>query len=149
MKVEFELSKVEVAKSTTLQTNSGSKYTSRALKSFLAGEGITHCYTPQQNGLSKSKYWAEVFFFALFIIDNLTYSPNGGETPNHYLHHARNPSFDNKTSILGQEMRIHDPDAGIFNDKPYKGIFLGVGQHRGVKGFRIQAEDDLGTNHML
>ncbi|KAK4335988.1 hypothetical protein RTBOTA2_004766 [Rhodotorula toruloides] len=176
MKAEFESFKVEVAKSTTLQTDNGSEYTSCAFQSFLAGEGISHClsipYTPQQNGLSEravrtvkekvatllseadfsKKYWAEVFFFALFIINNLPYSPNGGETPYHYLHHARNPFFDNlssKTPILGQQIWIHDPDAGTFDDKLYKGIFLGVGQHRGVKGFRVQAEDDRGTNRML
>uniref|UniRef100_A0A0K3CCD9 FGENESH: predicted gene_4.215 protein n=1 Tax=Rhodotorula toruloides TaxID=5286 RepID=A0A0K3CCD9_RHOTO len=176
MKAKFESSKVEVAKSTTLQTDNGSEYTSRAFQSFLAGEGISHRllipYMPQQNGLSKravrtvkekvatllseadfsKKYWAEVFFFALFIINNLPYLPNGGETPYHYLHHARNPFFDNlssKTPILGQQIWIHDPDAGTFDDKSYKGIFLGVGQHRGVKGFRVQAEDDRGTNRML
>ncbi|GAA6054542.1 hypothetical protein NBRC10513_006080, partial [Rhodotorula toruloides] len=84
MKAEFESSKVEVAKSTTLQTDNGSEYTSRAFQSFLAGEGISHRlsipYTPQQNGLSEravrtvkekvatllseadfsKKYWAEV-----------------------------------------------------------------------------------------
>ncbi|GEM05985.1 hypothetical protein Rt10032_c01g0002 [Rhodotorula toruloides] len=73
--------------------------------------------------LSK-KYWAEVFFFALFIINNLPYSPNG-------------------------DIWIHDPDAGTFDDKSYKGIFLGVGQHRGVKGYRVQSEDDRGTNRMI
>ncbi|CDR49806.1 hypothetical protein NBRC10512_003240 [Rhodotorula toruloides] len=173
MKAEFESSKVEVAQSTTLQTDNGSEYTSRAFQSFLAGEGITHRlsipYTPQQNGLSEravrtvkekvttllseadlsKKYWAEVFFFALFIINNLPYSPNGGETPYHFLHHARNPFFDNKTPILGQDIWIHDPNAGTFDDKSYKGIFLGVGQHRGVKGFRVQAADDRGTNRMI
>ncbi|GAA6058481.1 hypothetical protein NBRC10513_001082, partial [Rhodotorula toruloides] len=35
MKAEFESSKVEVAKSTTLQTDNGSEYTSRAFQSFL------------------------------------------------------------------------------------------------------------------
>ncbi|GEM11436.1 copia-type polyprotein [Rhodotorula toruloides] len=108
MKAEFESSKVDVAGSTTLQTDNGSEYTSRAFRAFLAGEGITHRlsipYTPQQNGLSEravrtvkekvttllaesnfsKKYWAEVFFFGLFIINNLPYSPNGGETPYHY-----------------------------------------------------------------
>ncbi|GAA6030778.1 hypothetical protein NBRC10512_005723 [Rhodotorula toruloides] len=100
-KAEFETSKVEVAQSTTLQTDNGSEYTSRAFRSFLAGRGITHRlsipYTPEQNGLSEQairtveekvatllteadfskKYRAEVFFFsffALFIIENLPYS---------------------------------------------------------------------------
>ncbi|GEM12883.1 copia-type polyprotein, partial [Rhodotorula toruloides] len=173
MKAEFESSKVDVAGSTTLQTDNGSEYTSRAFRAFLAGEGITHRlsipYTPQQNGLSEravrtvkekittllaeanlsKKYWAEVFFFALFIINNLPYSPNGGETPYHYLHHTRNPFFGDKTPILGQDIWIHDPDAGTFDDKSYKGIFLGVGQHRGVKGYRVQSEDDRGTNRMI
>jgi hypothetical protein len=173
MKAEFESSKVEVAASTTLQTDNGSEYTSRAFRSFLAGEGITHRlsipYTPEQNGLSEravrtvkekvatllaeadlsKRYWAEVFYFALFLINNLPYSPNGGETPYHYLHHARNPFFDNKTPILGQDIWIHDPDAGTFDDKSYKGIFLGVGQHRGVKGYRVQAATDRGTNRMI
>ncbi|GEM12751.1 copia-type polyprotein [Rhodotorula toruloides] len=173
MKAEFESSKVDVARSTTLQTDNGSEYTSRAFRAFLAGEGITHRlsipYTPQQNSLSEravrtvkekvttllaeanlsKKYWAEVFFFALFIINNLPYSPNGGETPYHYLHHTRNPFFGDKTPILGQDIWIHDPDAGTFDDKSYKGIFLGVGQHRGVKGYRVQSEDNHGTNRMI
>ncbi|GEM12256.1 copia-type polyprotein [Rhodotorula toruloides] len=54
-----------------------------------------------------------------------------------------------KTPILGQDIWIHDPDAGTFDDKSYKGIFLGVGQHRGVKGYRVQSEDDRGTNRMI
>ncbi|GEM11217.1 copia-type polyprotein [Rhodotorula toruloides] len=173
MKAEFESSKVDVAGSTTLQTDNGSEYTSRAFRAFLAGEGITHRlsipYTLQQNGLSErairtvkekvttllaeanlsKKYWAEVFFFTLFIINNLPYSPNGGVTPYYYLHHTRNPFFGNKTPILGQDIWIHDPDVGTFDDKSYKGIFLGVGQHRGVKGYRVQSEDDRGTNRMI
>ncbi|KAK4335907.1 copia-type polyprotein [Rhodotorula toruloides] len=155
MKAEFESSKVEVANP------------SSPAKGFCIV--FLMPYMPQQNGLSErairtikekvatllseadfsKKYWAEVFFFALFIINNLPYSPNGSETPYHYLHHARNPFFDKKTPILGQQIWIHDPDAGTFDEKSYKGIFLGVGQHRGVKGFRVQAEDDRGTNRMI
>jgi hypothetical protein len=37
---------------------------------------------------------------------------------------------------------VHDPDAGLFDEKAYRAIFLGVGVFRGTKGFRVQHGDD-------
>jgi hypothetical protein len=170
MRAEFESSKIGIAESTTLQTDNGSEFTSRAFETFLNEQGISRRlsipYTPQQNGLSErtvrtvkekittcliqarlpKAYWAEIFYFALFLIDNLPYSPNNGETPYHYLHHHRNPFFSGAVvPVIGQEVWVHDPDAGLFDEKAYRAIFLGVGVFRGTKGFRVQRVEDKGN----
>ncbi|GAA5863449.1 hypothetical protein JCM3774_005294 [Rhodotorula dairenensis] len=167
IRAEFESSKVGISESTTLQTDNGSEFNSRAFETFLTEQGISRRFLiPQQNGLSErtvrtvkekittcltqarlsKAYWAEIFYYALFIIDNLPYSPNGGETPYHYLHHRSNPFFTGPVvPVIGQEVWVHDPDAGVFDEKAYRGIFLGVGVFRGTKGFRVQHIDNKGS----
>ncbi|GAA6026679.1 hypothetical protein JCM8202_002088 [Rhodotorula sphaerocarpa] len=174
MRAEFESSKVGISESTTLQTDNGTEYSSRTFATFLAEQGITRRllipYTPQQNGLSERSvrtvkekittcliqarlpkaYWAEMFYYALFVIDNLPYSPNGGETPYHFLHHRHNPFFSGAVvPVIGQEVWVHDPDAGVFDEKARRAIFLGVGVFRGTKGFRVQDVDDKGSARMF
>ncbi|GAA6021195.1 hypothetical protein JCM8202_001892 [Rhodotorula sphaerocarpa] len=174
MRAEFKSSKVGISESTTLQTDNGTEYSSRTFATFLAEQGITRRlsipYTPQQNGLSERSvrtvkekittcliqarlpkaYRAEMFYYALFVIDKLPYSPNGGETPYHFLHHRRNPFFSGAVvPVVGQEVWVHDPDAGVFDEKARRAIFLGIGVFRGTKGFRVQDVNDKGSARMF
>ncbi|GAA5993674.1 hypothetical protein JCM11641_003482 [Rhodosporidiobolus odoratus] len=164
-------SRVPVSSTTILQTDNGTEYTSKAFESMLANENITHSYsvpyTPQQNGRSErfvrtvkdcvtallasanlsQKYWVEVFFFALFLTQDLPYSPNRGETPYHFLFGQHSPFFSlSKALVLGQDVWIHDPDAPTFGNKAVQGIFLGVGEGRGRKAYHVQEKGAPETN---
>ncbi|GAA5957855.1 hypothetical protein JCM10213_001317 [Rhodosporidiobolus nylandii] len=171
MRSRLKKNHLGVSQSTVLMSDNGSEYTSAAFKDVLKELRIDHQYwvpyTPQQNGRSERwvrtvkeritvllakgnlsrAYWAETFFFALFVLNNLPYTPNRGETPHFFLFNSHSPFFTSaKPLIFGRTVWIHDPDAGTFEDKAVEGIFLGVSEGRGRKAYRVKEKDAPARN---
>ncbi|GAA6034961.1 hypothetical protein JCM8097_002115 [Rhodosporidiobolus ruineniae] len=144
----------------SLISDNGTEYTSSSFKKLLRDRGYAHRlsvpYSPQQNGRAERavravkektttllsdaglspRWWAEVIFYATFLLNNLP-SLIGGVSPYRFATGKNHSFLGSHAPVLGQTVFANNPDAPTFEEKAVEGIFLGVGAGRGVKGVRF------------
>ena len=146
-----------------LRSDNGGEYTSGEFISFCLEKGIrrelTIPDTPQQNGIAErnwrtlfemtramlktanlsNKWWGRAIITAAYTKNRtLTKSNNEPITPEELFTGKRPNLKDMK--IFGTDIYVHDPTSSKLDERAYKGIFLGYGEH--VKGYIVFIHGD-------
>ncbi|GAA6057881.1 hypothetical protein JCM3770_001814 [Rhodotorula araucariae] len=171
LRMRIDLAPAGLATGLAVQSDNGSKFIGALFQKVCHMLGIAQCFTTpstaQQNGTAKrgnrtieeiisallaeggllKQFWAEVFYYAMFLMNNRPYVPLGAETPYHKVNGGTHPFFHScRDPIFDKHVWVAKIDPLTFGPKALEAIFLGVGWSHGQKAYQKKTASCTANN---